>query len=71
MSNSVLVDTRDMRKIAGANTAIASSVVALYNLADRLPAGPDADNLRREIGNILIQGMKIQDGVKSVIRENQ
>ena len=70
MSQSVFVDTKQLKDIVGANTAIASSMVELYKLADRLPA-PDAETLRAELNKVVTQAEQIQDSVSTVIRQNR
>ncbi len=71
MGNSVLVDTRDMKQIVGANSAIALSVINLLDLADRMPAGTEAEALRIELRKVLDQAEKIQTSVNAVIRDNK
>lgn len=70
MGKSVVVDTNEMQRIAGANAAIASSVSALFNLADHLPAEKQAA-VRVELDKVLAQAKTILSSVQTVIRENQ
>jgi len=70
MGKSVFVDTSEMKKIAGANTAIASSVSKLFNLTDKLPPEQQAA-VRLELDTLLAQAETILTTVKTVIRENQ
>lgn len=71
MGQSVVVDTSEMKQIVGANSAIASSVIALFKIADKLPAGDEATALRSELNKVLKQAERIQASVTTVIRENR
>ena len=71
MGKSVLVDTDEMKRILSANSAIASSVIALSDLAAKLPAGADADALRAELDKVLDSAQAIQHSVTVVIKANK
>ena len=71
MGKSVLVDTDEMKRILNANSAIASSVIALSDLAAKLPAGEDADTLRVELDKVLDSAQAIQNSVTVVIKANK
>ena len=72
MGKSVLVDTRDMKLIVGANSAIASSVATLLRLAEKMPEASDEKRLLlAELRKMLDGAETIQSSVDTVIRENQ
>jgi hypothetical protein len=71
MGKSVVVDTDEMKRILSANSAIASSVIALSNLASRLPDGEEADALRSDLDKVLGSARAIQDTVDVVIKANK
>lgn len=71
MSNSVVVDTAEMKEIVGANSAIASSVIELFKLADRVSNPQEAEALRAELNKVVTQAEKIQSTVSAVIRHNR
>jgi hypothetical protein len=69
MGKSILVDTDEMKRILSANSAIASSVIALTELASKLPAA-DANILRVELDKVLDKAQLIQKSVDVVIKAN-
>lgn len=66
----IVVDTSEMKHIASANSAIASSVVTLSGMLDHLD-GPASQQLRDELEKMLASAETIQKTVDTVIRENK
>ena len=71
MGNSVVIDTKQLKEIVVANTAIASSVVALFDLTDQLSDSSMAAALRAELDKVVAEAEKIQASVRTTIDDNR
>ena len=71
MGQSIVVDTKQLKNIVGANTAIASSVVSLFELTEKLGNDEIANQLRAELDKVITEAEKIQASVRTVIDENR